>query len=246
MKSTRWRVRRQPQLSARAIGPHGRELCELCSCGFQFCFCGFCVSIRIFGSVNFRFGPEHSDLLINVGQNRQLVIAQESWIDQLPLLPVPAHSTLDWLRGNEPPNKLDLRLKKKTFPHGSRAANESEANFVSLAGGQAATQFSHDSFNAFNAHKSFVCWFKSIHLPYKHSAAGGNYRLSALDSTRLSLSGGPIKPGVESTRSIPLPFNAFQCVIINMHGHGYTTTWHLNDSMQSGHKHEQTIPQLKM
>lgn len=36
------------------------------------------VSIRIFGSVNFRFGPEHSDLLINVGQNRQLVIAQKS------------------------------------------------------------------------------------------------------------------------------------------------------------------------
>lgn len=36
------------------------------------------VSIRIFGSVNFRFGPEHSDLLINVGQNRELVIVQKS------------------------------------------------------------------------------------------------------------------------------------------------------------------------
>lgn len=45
---------------------------------FLFRLSAVTASIRISGSVNFRFGPEHSDLLINVGQNRQLVIVQES------------------------------------------------------------------------------------------------------------------------------------------------------------------------
>lgn len=147
-----------------------------------------------------------------------------------------------------------VQKKKKTFPHGSRAANESEANFVSLAGeGEGEGTGSYTIFTWFfqcfqYAHKSFVCWFKSIHLPYKQSAAaaaarGNSTRLDpTLTFRRPHQTWSWSRPAAFRCDCSALPFNAFQCVIINIHGHGYTTTWHLNDLMQS--TGAQSFPQL--